>query len=73
METILAEHPEQKDSILKFLWISLTPLLEKAHTSHNIVHRALLDYFTIAPENRRQELIEQIRETVVEMFVQLNE
>ena len=69
MADILAQHPEQKDSITKFLWITLVPLLEKSHTSHAIVHRALLDYLELAPASRRAEVIETIREKVVEMFV----
>ena len=37
--------------------------------SHTIVHRALLDYLELAPPARRAEVIESIREKVVEMYV----
>lgn len=68
LEDILQKSPQKKDTILHTLKGTLTPLLEKGTVQHSIVHRALLDYLKHAETKDRLELIETMRELVVEIL-----
>ncbi|XP_072023849.1 pumilio homolog 3-like [Amphiura filiformis] len=65
---ILAKHPESKQSILDHMLSVLTPLVEKSVIKHTIVHKALLDFLTHASINMRAELIQMMREIVVQIL-----
>ncbi|KAK3730600.1 hypothetical protein QZH41_018820, partial [Actinostola sp. cb2023] len=62
---ILTDEPLKKPSILRNLKESLAPLVDRSVITHNIVHRVLLEYFSMADEKARLEMIESIRECVV--------
>lgn len=69
LDEIIEAKPEKKESILKHMKQTLTPLLEKGLCAHHIVHRALLDYLTHAPQDGPDvaEIIDAVKELLVEM------
>ncbi|KAJ1766572.1 Pumilio y domain member 6 [Coemansia sp. RSA 1813] len=68
LETVLEKHPLKRATILSALKATVTPLLEKGTVQYSIVHRALLDYMKHADPKDRQEVIEAMRELVVEVL-----
>lgn len=65
---ILEKHPENKQSILEHMLKVITPLLEKTVIKHTIVHKVLLDYLMYAPLKMQGELIQLMREVVVQIL-----
>ncbi|KAJ2524541.1 Pumilio y domain member 6 [Coemansia sp. RSA 2049] len=68
LEAVLAAHPQKRATILGALRATVVPLLEKGTVQHSIVHRALLDYIRHADAKERQEVVETMRELVVEIL-----
>ncbi|KAI8321135.1 ARM repeat-containing protein [Martensiomyces pterosporus] len=68
LEAVLEKAPQKKETILNTLKTTLTPLLEKGTIQHSIVHRALLDYIKHAEPKERLEIVETMRELVVEIL-----
>ncbi|KAJ1733288.1 Pumilio y domain member 6 [Coemansia sp. Benny D160-2] len=68
LEAVLAAHPQKRATILSALRATVVPLLEKGTVQYSIVHRALLDYIRHADAKERQEVIETMRELVVEIL-----
>ncbi|KAJ1801078.1 Pumilio y domain member 6 [Coemansia sp. RSA 2399] len=68
LEAVLEKHPLKRATILSALKATVTPLLEKGTVQYSIVHRALLDYMKHADAKERQEVIEAMRELVVEVL-----
>ncbi|KAJ2390184.1 Pumilio y domain member 6 [Coemansia sp. RSA 2559] len=68
LEAVLEKHPLKRETILSALKATVTPLLEKGTVQYSIVHRALLDYMKHADAKERQEVIEAMRELVVEVL-----
>ncbi|KAJ2660575.1 Pumilio y domain member 6 [Coemansia sp. RSA 1200] len=68
LEAVLEAHPQKRATILSALRATVVPLLEKGTVQYSIVHRALLDYIRHADAKERQEVIETMRELVVEIL-----
>ncbi|KAJ1950766.1 Pumilio y domain member 6 [Linderina macrospora] len=68
LDAVLEKNPLKKESALTALKGALLPLLEKGTANHSIVHRALLDYIRHADPKQRSEVIETMRELVVEIL-----
>ncbi|KAJ2547639.1 Pumilio y domain member 6 [Coemansia sp. RSA 1933] len=68
LEAVLEKHPVKRATILSALKATVTPLLEKGTVQYSIVHRALLDFLKHAEAKERQEVIEAMRELVVEVL-----
>ena len=68
LKAILEASPSKKESILAHLKQTLQPLVAKGTIHHSIVHRALLDYFTFASDKACREMVEEIKEFVVEIL-----
>ncbi|XP_077994772.1 pumilio homolog 3-like [Glandiceps talaboti] len=65
---LLASHPEKKWSILGYMKEALQPVLDKSAIKHSIVHKALRDYFTYADQKEKADMIEGMREIVVQIL-----
>ncbi|KAI8854338.1 armadillo-type protein [Chytridium lagenaria] len=62
---LLAENPEKKPLILKHLRASLDSLLEKGKSNigpHTLIHRALLDYLTLADSKTSLDMVELLKD-----------
>ncbi|KAJ2716887.1 Pumilio y domain member 6 [Coemansia spiralis] len=68
IDAVLEAAPQKRDTVLAALKATVTPLLEKGTVQHSIVHRALVDYLRLADEAGRHEVIEAMRELVVEVL-----
>ncbi|KAI7820744.1 armadillo-type protein [Kickxella alabastrina] len=68
VDDILTKAPQKKDTVVNALKTAIVPLLQKGTVQHSIVHRALLDYLRFADAAGRQEMIETMRELVVEVL-----
>ncbi|KAJ2452544.1 Pumilio y domain member 6 [Coemansia sp. RSA 2336] len=68
LDAILEASPQKRDTAMNALKTTLVPLLEKGTVQYSIVHRALLDYLRFADVKDRQEVIETMRELVVEIL-----
>ncbi|KAJ1918253.1 Pumilio y domain member 6 [Mycoemilia scoparia] len=68
LDVILSDAPQKKENILSNLKQTLLPLIAKGTIHHSIVHKALLDYFTYANEKECFDMVEEIKEFVVEIL-----
>ncbi|KAJ1939635.1 Pumilio y domain member 6, partial [Linderina pennispora] len=68
LDEVLAKNPQKRQPAMLSLKGALTPLLEKATVGQSIVHRALLDFLRHADHPQRMEMIETMRELVVEIL-----
>ncbi|KAJ1963446.1 Pumilio y domain member 6 [Dipsacomyces acuminosporus] len=68
LDAVLQKSPQKRETVLNTLKTTLSPLLEKGTIQHSIVHRALLDYIKHADSKDRLEIIETMRELVVEIL-----
>ncbi|XP_077867446.1 pumilio homolog 3-like [Saccoglossus kowalevskii] len=68
LEQILKENPGKKRPILENMKHALTPLLEKSVIKHSIVHKALMDYFIFAEIKSKTDMIESMRDVVVQIL-----
>ncbi|PIA17763.1 ARM repeat-containing protein [Coemansia reversa NRRL 1564] len=69
LDAVLEKTPQKRATVLASLKGTLKPLLEKGTVQHSIVHRALLDYLRhVQDTGDRQEMIEAMRELVVEVL-----
>ncbi|XP_072172777.1 pumilio homolog 3-like [Diadema setosum] len=68
LDDILEKDPTMRQSILEHMLKILTPLLDKAVIKHTMVHKAIYDFLVHAPEKMRGELIESLREVVVQIL-----
>lgn len=50
----------QKASVIRHMTSVLEPILEKGIVDHSIIHRALMEYLTIADESSAAEIIKQV-------------
>ena len=67
IQQIIEAHPDREESIRRHMYEALVPLLEKGKCTQNIVHRILLDFLLIADEKRSSEIVDLVKELVVEM------
>ena len=65
---IVRAHPDREEAIRKHMFQTLVPLLEKGRCTHHIVHRAILDFFSIADDKRAAEVVDLVKELAVEML-----
>ncbi|XP_070558670.1 pumilio homolog 3-like isoform X2 [Ptychodera flava] len=65
---LIQEHPEKKELILKHMKGVIASLLEKSVVKHSIVHKTLFDYYTNADLKSKIEIIESMREVVVQIL-----
>ncbi|KAJ1853780.1 Pumilio y domain member 6 [Coemansia sp. RSA 1853] len=68
LDAVLATTPQKRETAMDSLKSTVTPLLEKGTVQYSIVHRALLDYIRFADPSERQQIIELMRELVVEIL-----
>uniref|UniRef100_A0A7N8WJQ8 Pumilio RNA-binding family member 3 n=1 Tax=Mastacembelus armatus TaxID=205130 RepID=A0A7N8WJQ8_9TELE len=68
IEKVAAANPDKVNSIIDEMKQILTPMAQKEQViKHSLVHKVFLDFFLLAPEKQRTEMIESIRESVVYM------
>uniref|UniRef100_UPI0037E711ED pumilio homolog 3 n=1 Tax=Semicossyphus pulcher TaxID=241346 RepID=UPI0037E711ED len=68
IEKVAKENPDKLNNIIDEMKQSLTPMAQKEQViKHSLVHKVFLDFFLLAPEKQRTEMIESIRESVVYM------
>lgn len=68
IEKVLETNPDKANNILDEMKQILTPMAQKEQViKHSLVHKVFLDFFQLAPEKQRTEMIESIREAVVYM------
>ncbi|XP_049908248.1 pumilio homolog 3 [Epinephelus moara] len=68
IEKVAEGNPEKLNNIIDEMKQILTPMAQKEQViKHSLVHKVFLDFFLLAPEKQRTEMIESIRESVVYM------
>lgn len=67
-EDILEYAADKREKIAKHLFDVLMAVVSKGTFKHSIVHKAMLDFFTIAGEDLRKEFASHIKEHVVEIL-----
>ncbi|XP_030851927.1 pumilio homolog 3 [Strongylocentrotus purpuratus] len=68
LDEILQKDPSLRQGIMDHMLKTLTPLLDKTVIKHTIVHKAIYDFLLHATEKMRAELIEAMREVVVQIL-----
>ncbi|XP_041475303.1 pumilio homolog 3-like [Lytechinus variegatus] len=68
LEEILEKDPTLRQGIMDHMLKTLTPLLDKTVIKHTIVHKAIYDFLLHAPDKMRAELIEAMRDVVVQIL-----
>ncbi|KAG7235619.1 hypothetical protein INR49_002429 [Caranx melampygus] len=68
IEKVAEMNPDKLNSIIDEMKQILTPMaLKEQVIKHSLVHKIFLDFFLLAPDKQRTEMIESIRESVVYM------
>ncbi|XP_047227648.1 pumilio homolog 3 [Girardinichthys multiradiatus] len=68
IEKVVKENPEKLENIMDETKQVIVPLTQKEQViKHSVVHKVFLDFFLLAPDKQRSEMIESIREAVVYM------
>lgn len=57
---LINAEPTKKNAILQHMTLSLQPILEKGIVDHSIVHRAILEYFSIASPSLMDDVIQNL-------------
>ncbi|KAI3459244.1 hypothetical protein Pfo_015907 [Paulownia fortunei] len=60
LEDVISKLQLQKPSVLRHMTSVLQPILEKGILDHSIVHRALMEYFSIADQSSAADVIQQL-------------
>jgi pumilio family protein 6 len=68
LEEILEGGAQERGSVLCHMKEALMKLLDKSVVKHSIVHRALLDFLTHCDETSSAELIDTMKDVVVEIL-----
>jgi len=68
LEQVLAKHPDKKASILSHMKDTLLAIVEKKVVRHSIVHHIIHEFFLNADQKDRSDMIEAIREVVVQIL-----
>jgi pumilio family protein 6 len=68
LEDLLAAFPEKKESVLKYMEDSLRAIINKGTLQYDMVHRALWQFFTYADLKRRTDMLELLKEYLVEIL-----
>lgn len=64
----LAHHPEKKDEFLKFMNKAIEPIIAKGVFNHSLLHRLTNEYLTHCNETERSEMIQSLRQAVVQIL-----
>jgi pumilio family protein 6 len=64
---LTSSNTSQKKSVMKYIKSQLLPIVDKPALKHSIVHHVLLEYLSHAEEEDRAEMIELVRERLVEI------
>ncbi|XP_018558050.1 pumilio homolog 3 [Lates calcarifer] len=68
IEKVAEMNPDKLNNIIDEMKQILTPMAQKEQViKHSLVHKVFLDFFLLAPDKQRTEMIESIRESVVYM------
>ncbi|XP_059632769.1 pumilio homolog 24 isoform X2 [Cornus florida] len=57
---IISKLSLQKSSVIRHMGSVLQPILEKGIVDHSIIHRALMEYFSIADQSSAADIIQQL-------------
>ncbi|GAB6019665.1 hypothetical protein CHUAL_001220 [Chamberlinius hualienensis] len=68
LQELLENDPAQRDTVLSYMKETLTAAVEKAVFRHSIIHHILLEYMRNCNPKDKEEMIEAIREKVVEIL-----
>ncbi|GFP85284.1 pumilio homolog 24 [Phtheirospermum japonicum] len=60
LEDVISKLQLQKSSVLRHMTSVLQPILEKGILDHSIVHKALMEYFSIAAQSSASDFIQQL-------------
>ncbi|KAL3641908.1 Pumilio 24 [Castilleja foliolosa] len=60
LEDVISKLQLQKSSVLRHMTSVLQPILEKGILDHSIVHKALMEYFSIAAHSSASDFIQQL-------------
>ncbi|XP_051152665.1 pumilio homolog 24 isoform X2 [Andrographis paniculata] len=60
LEDVITKLQLQKSSVLRHMFSVLQPILEKGILDHSIVHRALMEYLSIADQSSAADIIQQL-------------
>lgn len=68
IDKVAQNNPDKLNNIIDEMKQILTPMAQKEQViKHSLVHKVFLDFFLLAPDKQRTEMIEAIRESVVYM------
>uniref|UniRef100_A0A8C2X7Z7 Pumilio RNA-binding family member 3 n=1 Tax=Cyclopterus lumpus TaxID=8103 RepID=A0A8C2X7Z7_CYCLU len=68
IEKVAEANPDKLNNIIDEMKQILTPMAQKEQViKHSLVHKVFLDFFLLAPDKPKTEMIESIRESVVYM------
>ncbi|KAL0433965.1 UNVERIFIED_CONTAM: Pumilio24 [Sesamum latifolium] len=60
LEDVISKLQLQKSSVLRHMTSALQPIIEKGILDHSIVHRALMEYLSIADQSSAADVIQQL-------------
>ncbi|GAB4850843.1 Pumilio 24 [Ancistrocladus abbreviatus] len=63
----------QKSSVLRHMTLALQPILEKGIVDHSIIHKALVEYFSIADKFSAAEVIQQLSGSLLVRMIHTRE
>ena len=67
MRDIAVQNPDKVPKILAHIKETLIPLLSKGTTTHDMVHRVLLEYLEFCSKEEAKEVFEMIKEQLPTM------
>ncbi|XP_071952869.1 pumilio homolog 3-like [Antedon mediterranea] len=68
LDDIIKAEPEKKRQITEFMANTLTSMIDKTVIKHSLIHKVLYDFFLHARPQLRSDMIESIREVVVQIL-----
>lgn len=68
LSAALAKHPEKREVFLKHMSQAIEPIIAKGVFNHSLLHRLTNEYLTHCNENERSEMIQSLRQAVVQVL-----
>ncbi|KAK4011914.1 pumilio homolog 3 [Daphnia magna] len=68
LSAALAKHPEKKEVFLKHMNQAIEPIIAKGVFNHSLLHRLTNEYLTHCSENERSEMIQSLRQAVIQVL-----
>ncbi|KAI9311049.1 armadillo-type protein [Dichotomocladium elegans] len=68
LEGLLELLPEKREAVLKFMSETLMGCMDKGTVVHSIVHKALLQYLTLADQKGRENIMGHLRDSLQEIL-----